>query len=355
MIRGRSSLPTFLVHDVEVLPFEQSATDRGENCLGRSRVDQDTVSVSDDEDANLGARSVVESCVTIDVALVTRLIAGQFPRWSDLSIRPVQPGGWDNKTFHLGADMTVRLPSGGGYAQQVGKEHRWLPTLAVQLPLAIPAPLARGAPGEGYPWSWSVYPWIPGENASVERISDLVVFATDLARFLVALQRVDPRDGPSAGRHSAFRGGPLMTYDGETRRAIAGLADQIPLDRATAVWESALSATAHGAPVWFHGDVAAGNLLVRDGRLAAVIDFGCAGVGDPACDVTIAWTLLSGDSRRAFREVLKVDSAMWARGRGWALWKALITLASQDVPNTMQASEARRVIEEVLSDEAKSN
>lgn len=283
----------------------------------------------------------------VDVALVERLIAGQFPRWAHLPVRPVEFGGNDNRTFHLGDGMSVRLPSAEGYAGQAVKEHRWLPKLAGRLPLPVPALLAKGRPAEGYPFGWSVLPWIEGETASAARISDLTGFATALARFLAALQRIDPAGGPAPGRHCGFRGAPLATYDAETRDAIGTLGDRIDGETATAVWETALRATWHGRPVWFHGDVAEGNLLVRDGRLAAVIDFGCSGVGDPACDVTIAWTLLHGESRRAFREALAVDRATWARGRGWTLWKALITLAADD---PVHSASARRTLGRVLEE-----
>ena len=285
---------------------------------------------------------------SIDAALVRRLIAAQFPHWAELPIRPVEYGGWDNRTFHLGDEMTVRLPSAEGYMPQVDKEHRWLPMLAPHLPLPIPAPLAKGVPAEGFPFTWSVYRWIKGDNAGIGRIDDLTEFATAVAGFLSALQRIDATDGPPPGLHSAFRGGPLETYDAETRRAIDVLRDQVPSDAATAVWETALRATWDGPPVWFHGDVAVGNLLVRDGQLAAVIDFGCSGVGDPACDVTIAWTRFSGESRAAFRTALAVDPATWARGRGWTLWKALITLAQHTGTDPDKAATAKRLVDTVL-------
>jgi aminoglycoside phosphotransferase (APT) family kinase protein len=286
----------------------------------------------------------------IDVALVRRLVATQFPQWADLPIKAVQFGGWDNKTFHLGEDISVRLPSAPGYAAQVEKEHRWLPRLAPLLPLPIPLPLAMGVPGNGYPSHWSIYQWLEGEIATLDSITDLVQFATALAQFLTALQRIDSTGGPPAGPHSFYRGGSLTVYDAETRQAIAALDGQVDTDAATEVWEAALNATWDGRPVWVHGDVAGGNLLVKEGRLSAVIDFGCSAVGDPACDLTIAWTLLLGESRKAFRAGLPVDSAAWARGRGWALWKALITLAEYAQTDPLKAKEARRVIDEVLSD-----
>lgn len=288
--------------------------------------------------------------VDIDAALVGLLVAEQFPQWADLPIRPVEFGGWDNRTFHLGPDKTVRLPSATRYAEQVDKEHRWLPKLAPHLPLPIPIPLTKGAPAHGYPWGWSVYRWLEGETAIVGRIADLRQFAIALAWFLAALQRIDPAGGPLPGRHNFYRGGPLTVYDAETRQALAALEGAIDTEAASAVWKAALDATWHGSPVWFHGDVATGNLLVKEGRLSAVIDFGTSGVGDPACDLAISWTLFRGKSRKAFREALGPDDATWARGRGWTLWKALITLAEHVDTNPLQASVAQRVIDEVIND-----
>lgn len=289
--------------------------------------------------------------VNIDVSLVRRLVAAQLPRWADLPIKPVEVGGVDNRTFHLGEDMTVRLPSGPWYALQVEKEQRWLPKLAPLLPLPIPVPLAMGVPADGYPWHWSVYRWIEGETAASGRIADMRQFATELAEFLVALQRIDATGGPPPGRHNFFRGGPLAVYDAETRQAIAALEGKIDTDAAGKVWETALEATWRGSPVWFHGDVAWGNLLVdKGGRLCAVIDFGTSGVGDPSCDLAIAWTLFGGESRDAFRAALGLDEATWARGRGWTLWKALITLAGSIDTDPSEAGTARRVIDEVLAD-----
>jgi aminoglycoside phosphotransferase (APT) family kinase protein len=289
----------------------------------------------------------------IDVSLVRRLVATQFPQWADLSIKPVEPGGWDNRTFHLGDSMTVRLPSAASYSLQVEKEHRWLPRLAPLLPLPIPVPLAMGEPADGYPWHWSVYRWLDGETATVERIADLSQFATALAEFLAALQRIDATGGPPSGPHNFHRGGALTVYDGETRQAVAALDSRIDTVAATAVWDAALAATWHGSPVWFHGDVSWGNLLVEGGRLSAVIDFGTSGVGDPSCDLAIAWTLFAGESREAFRAALQLDDVTWARGRGWTLWKALIVFAGLAGTNDpREVEKSRRVIDEVLADHA---
>ncbi|WP_437303080.1 aminoglycoside phosphotransferase family protein [Sorangium sp. So ce388] len=285
----------------------------------------------------------------IDVALVSRLVAAQFPQWADLPIRPVAWDGWDNRTFHLGERMKVRLPSAEGYVAQVEKEHRWLPRLAPLLPLVVPTPLALGRPGFGYPWPWSVYGWIEGETASVERIADLAGFATELGRFLVALQRIDAAGGPLAGEHNFFRGGPLSVYDAETRQTIAAVARDVDAGGATEVWEAALAARWRGPPVWVHGDIAVGNLLVKEGGLRAIIDFGSSGVGDPACDLVITWTFFAGESRDAFRAAVPADSATWARARGWALWKALITFARSGRSHPAEKS-PRDVIAEVLAE-----
>lgn len=289
---------------------------------------------------------------SLDQALAARLVASQFPQWSDQPIRPVDLAGWDNRTFRLGDTMSIRLPTGPWYALQVGKEQRWLPVLAPRLPLPIPTPVAEGEPGEGYPYPWSIYRWIDGEPANRGNISDLTRFASDLAGFLAALREIDATNGPAAGRHNFFRGGPLQTYDAETRDAIAALTDAVPAETAHRIWDDALTAEWTGTPVWFHGDVAIGNLLVRDGRLAAAIDFGSSGVGDPACDLVIAWTLLSGASRAAFRSTLDVDPDMWARARGWALWKALITYAehrrADNAASATVAADAKRVLDEIF-------
>ena len=286
----------------------------------------------------------------ITADLVSRLIADQFPQWAGLPVRPVEADGVDNTTFRLGQTMSVRLPSADVYVEQVDKEHRWLPVLAAQLPLPIPEPLAKGVPGNGFPRPWSVYRWIDGDPATAEGIADMPGFAADLADFLVALYRIDPAGGPGPGTHNFFRGGPVAVYDGETQDALAALQGQIDTALAAEVWRTALRASWQGPPVWFHGDAQPGNLLLRDGRLSAVIDFGTSGVGDPACDTTIAWTFLSGESSRVFTERLPFDEATWARGRGWAIWKAMIVLVEALEDDPQNAAYTKGVIEAILAD-----
>ncbi len=289
--------------------------------------------------------------VEITVALVRQLIDSQFPQWAKLPIKPVEFSGWDNRTFHLGETMSVRLPSAEGYTPQAAKEQRWLPILAPHLPLPVPTLLAQGKPTDYFPWKWGVYGWIDGETANRKRIGNLDEFAKTLAYFLRCLSLIDPIGGPPAGAHSAYRGAPLSVYDGETRQAIDVLRSEVEATTATEIWELALASTWQGPPVWFHGDMASGNLLVQNGRLSAVLDFGCCGIGDPACDLVIAWTFLDENSRAIFRAELELDTTTWSRGRGWALWKALITLREHlHTNNKAKANEARRTIDAVFSD-----
>jgi aminoglycoside phosphotransferase (APT) family kinase protein len=289
--------------------------------------------------------------VDTDVSLVVRLLTAQFPQWADLPIKPVPSAGTDNALYRLGDDMAVRLPRIHWAAGQVNKEHEWLPRLAPFLPLAIPMPLAKGEPGEGYPWHWSVCRWLEGENATSERIANPRQAAIDLAQFVAALQQIDATGGPPPGPDNSYRGEPLAMRDTGTREAIATLRGMLDAKAATALWNAAIEAPAwHGPPVWIHGDLQSGNLLAVDGRLSAVIDFGCLGVGDPACDVMAAWLFLPAETRAVFRNALQVDDATWARGRGWALWFGLIALPYYQSTNPVLAGIARRAIEEVLAD-----
>ncbi|NNM26665.1 MAG: aminoglycoside phosphotransferase family protein [Phycisphaerales bacterium] len=285
----------------------------------------------------------------IPASLVRQLVATQFPAWAGLGVRPVVPGGWDHRSFRLGDELLVRMPSAARYAAQVEKENRWLPRLAPHLPLPIPTPLARGMPDARYPWSWSVYRWIDGASLDRARVDDDVSLACTLGAFLAALHQIDTTGGPAAGPHNFFRGGPLSVYDEETRTAIDTLGPRVNGPAVTAVWRTALASSWDRTPVWVHGDVSVGNLLVRKGRLAAVIDFGSMGVGDPACDLTMAWTRFSGPARAVFRTALPFDEATWSRAAGWALWKAVITLAAEPDASSSRAHHADRVIQSLLA------
>lgn len=290
--------------------------------------------------------------MTIDVELVTALVAEQFPQWSHLPVAQVLPGGWDNRTFRLGDELSVRLPSSAGYVLQVEKEQRWLPILAPQLSVPVPEPVGFGEPSERFPFPWSVYRWLPGRPASAEAIAHDTTFAAHLGDFLVELHGADASGGPLPGAHNFFRGDSPDVYDAETRRAIAALGETIDAAIVSEVWDAALSTRWQVEPVWFHGDVSEGNLLVDGGRLGAVIDFGTSGIGDPACDLVIAWTTFRGEAREAFRAHRALDSDTWARARGWAIWKALIVaagLAGSHSPAS-EALKARRTIDAVIED-----
>ena len=289
--------------------------------------------------------------VDTDTSLVVRLLADQFPQWADLPIEPVRSSGTDNVLYRLGDGMVVRLPRAHWALDQVDKERKWLPRLAPQLPLAIPLPLARGNPGRGYPWHWSVYRWLEGENATPESLSGPHQAAEDLAGFIAALQRIDTEGGPPPGPGDLSRGKPLAVRDRYTREAIAALRDTIDADAVTTAWETALRAPEWDRPpVWFHGDMLPGNLLFQHGRLSGIIDFGALSVGDPACDLMIAWNLFTGQSRHSFRAALAIDDATWARGRGWALSQALIFIPYYSSTNIAGVGYARRAIDEVLAD-----
>lgn len=298
----------------------------------------------------------------LNETFVRGLLASQFSEWSDLPIESLEFDGWDNTTFRLGEHMSIRLPTGKWYAEQVDKEHTWLPRLASLLPLPIPVPLAKGVPTADFPLPWSIYKWIDGEIASEAHIDDLTQFAETLAAFLVALQRIPTDDGPSPGRHNFNRGIPLTTHEPElpyklpgnwgTRESIKALRDHIDAEAAIEVWEAGLESKWDGLPVWIHGDIAPGNLLVCDGQLSAVIDFGCSAVGDPACDLVIAWSFFSGESRTAFREGLYLDDATWARAKAWAVWWATMWLEKSIDTDPEEASRLTRVIDEILTDPA---
>jgi len=281
--------------------------------------------------------------------LAASLVAEQFPPWAHLPVSLVVPGGHDNRTFRLGEELSIRLPTDDGYVPGELKEHAWLGRLAPQLPLPIPEVVGVGRPSERFPRPWSVRRWIPGETTTWDRLDDPVRFARDLAAFLRALRAADAAGGPAAGAQSFFCGADPAAYDAETRASIEQLRDELDVASVTEVWDRALASRWGGPPVWFHGDVAHGNLLLREGRLAAVIDFGTSGVGDPACDLMIAFTLLSAETRATFRAALGVDEATWTRGRGWALATGLNAYVTYAAVNPRVAAQTTRQITEALA------
>lgn len=290
--------------------------------------------------------------VATDAALVRRLLAQQFPWWADRAIERVASAGTDNAIYRVGEDLAVRLPRRPSATAQAEKEDRWLPRLAPHLPLAIPEPIALGQPGEGCPWTWAVCRWLPGRSALVAAFAEPERAALTLAGFVRALQRIDTTGGPPPGPQNFRRGEPLANRDAAVRKSLAALLpdDRIDILAVTAAWEFALAAPAWaGEPVWLHGDLAPGNLLVHEGELHAVIDFGCLGVGDPACDLMAAWSVFDPDAREVFRAALDADEATWTRGRGWAL-TCVSALPYYRDTNPVIVATARRTIEAVLAD-----
>jgi aminoglycoside phosphotransferase (APT) family kinase protein len=286
----------------------------------------------------------------IDDDLVRRLITGQFPQWAGLAVQRWPSGGTVNAMYRLGGDMVIRLPLVQGGAKDVLMEQEWLPRLAPHLPARIPEVLGAGEPAQGYPWPWSVYRWLAGGHPEAGVLSEPMLLAGDLAAFVAAMRSITLPGAPKA-----HRGGPVASLDADTRAAIRELRgipeEDVDYDAVASVWEQALGAPGwDGPPVWLHADLMPGNLLIDGGRLAAVIDFGCTGAGDPACDLFPAWNLLPAGAREVFREALAVDDATWIRGRGRTLSQALIALPYYRRTNRAMAHNARYVIRAVLDE-----
>lgn len=282
----------------------------------------------------------------IDDALVRRLVETQFPQWAGLPLRRFASSGTVNAMYRLGDDLAVRLPLMAAWADDNDLELRWLPRLAGRLPLAIPEPVGRGEPGEGYPLAWSVYRWLAGSPAVFSELADPRQTALDLAEFVLALRDVDlGPDGPSVRRMD------LKERDDFVRESIAASTGLIDTEAATAAWDLVLQAPEwDGRPVLIHTDLLPGNLLTVDGVLTAVIDFGGLCLGDPAADTIVAWALLTGESRSVFRSALGVDDGTWMRGRGLTLAKGLVALPYYLETNPGFAADARYMIEQVLAD-----
>ena len=285
--------------------------------------------------------------VEVPDELVRGLLDSQFPQWRDLPLRRLPPMGTDHQLFRLGDGLLARMPIYRASAGQAENDARWLPRLAPHLPVSVPVPVVVGEPTAAYPFAWSVVPWLPGENPDGRNV-DLERLAVELAEVVISLQKVDTTGGPAKGAGS--RGGPLEP-DPWVPKTIEALGDQIDGAAAMAVWSAALEAGPWpGDPVWIHGDLLPGNLLARDGRLSALIDFGALGVGDPSADLMAVWTTFEGRSRRVFHERLAFDEASWCRARARAMLPALtgVTYYRESVPAFAERS--RRHIEAVLTD-----
>ena len=285
----------------------------------------------------------------INPSLIRCLVDGQFPQWKDLPIRPVKYSNWRHKDFYLGDQMLIRVPKDSINDRQLQKEHHWLAKLAPHLPLKIPELLALGEPTKVYPWHWSIDSLLGGAAANSEPIDNLCDFASALARFILALQRIDATDGPLPDSSFACAYKKLEDYEYDVETGIGRLGKTRDVDAAAELWEAASHTSWDKSPVWFHGAVSVDNLLVEDGQLCAVNNFSSCAVGDPARDLTIAWTLFSGESREVFCSMFDFDPGTWLRARAWVLgefiWAAGDFLGSHGPGEEIRAI---RIIEEVL-------
>ena len=287
--------------------------------------------------------------IDISVELVKKLIKEQFPQFSHLEIKPVEFMGHDNRTFYLGNQMSIRLPSSGEYASQVEKEWKWLNYLADKLSMPIRKPLFLGKANSDYPYSFLINQWIDGEELNDNNIVSKSDIAQSLGKFLKSLQNIDPSNGPIAGEHNFFRGGNLKVYESMVWDSSKRLKDVFPKEVIESLWNLATESQYEGKSFWIHGDMASGNVLIKDNRINGIIDFGQLGVGDPACDYVMAWTYFESDSKRVFLEELQCDTNMKNRAMGWALWKALITYDLTN-PYGNKSQWAKKTIENIFKD-----
>jgi len=284
--------------------------------------------------------------VETDVALVRRLLAEQFPEWAELPLRPVAESGTVNALYRLGHELVVRIPRNrpSTWSDLVDDELTWLPRLAPLLPVNVPVPVARGRPGDGCPHEWGIFEWLPGENPTPGDVPEPL--AEELAEFVRTLHSVELPGGPDS-----VRGRDLARFDEFTRANLKALEGELDTVRAEALWEEALALPPWPQePVWIHADLMPGNLLLEDGHLAAVIDWGGSGMGDPAVDLMVAWNVLPPSGRKVFREALDVDEDTWSRGRGWALWTGLGGMPYYRETFPSFAANARRTVNEILAE-----
>lgn len=287
----------------------------------------------------------------INPDLACKLIAEQFPEYSNLPITDVEKQGHDNRTYRLGDHMLIRMPTAADYALKVPKEQELLPELAKRLSVSIPAPIKIGKPSTDYPYPFSIYKWLPGKSINLLTLTDQdkEQLAADLAKFLKELQAITDFEGPEPGQHNWWRGDHVSVYDKGAREQIAELAEIIDASKALALWDRACETKWDKKPLWIHGDFAIGNILMDSGKLSAVIDFGGTAVGDPACDLVIAWTYLSGKARKIFIAEMDIDQDTWLRARAWALWKATFELCQIADKNSSDALFQKRIIDEVMN------
>ncbi|WP_150466311.1 aminoglycoside phosphotransferase family protein [Francisella sp. SYW-9] len=287
----------------------------------------------------------------INVDLAYKIIKKQFPEYSHLDIKSVEKQGHDNRTYRIGNDMLIRIPTAESYALKVPKEQELLPMLAKHLSVAIPAPIKMGKPSDDYPYPFSIYKWLDGSSANHVTLGgqSLENLAFELANFLKELQAITNVEGPNPGQHNWWRGDHISVYDPGAREQIAKLADIIDGNSALELWERACATKWNKAPIWIHGDYAVGNILIKDNKLSGVIDFGGTAMGDPACDLVIAWTYLSSRARDIFVAEMRLDNDTWLRARAWVLWKATFELCNIVDKNSQEALFQKNIIDEVIN------
>ena len=319
----------------------------------------------------------------ISLELAKKLINSQFPQYTNLTVTEALQQGHDNRTYRIGDDMLIRMPTAESYALKVPKEQELLPKLAKHLSVAIPAPIKMGKPSEYYPYPFSIYKWIDGSSANHVTLDEqsLEILAFELATFLKELQAITDVEGPGPGQHNWWRGDHVSVYDSGARQQIAKLADIIDSNSALELWERACGTKWNKAPIWIHGDFASSNILLSNRlcekrsdvaiqknndnwiaspsvrndnactyKLSGVIDFGGTAIGDPACDLVISWTFLSGKARDVFVSEMGLDDDTLLRARAWVLWKATFELCNIADKNSPEASLQKRIIDEVINE-----
>ncbi|OJV16125.1 MAG: acetyltransferase [Alphaproteobacteria bacterium 33-17] len=288
----------------------------------------------------------------ISILTAKKLIQEQFPEYANLTITEVEKQGHDNRTYRLGDDMLIRMPTAEEYALKVSIEQELLPKLAPFLSVSIPAPIKMGRPSNDYPYAFSIYKWLPGKSLNFMNLSteEKEVLAFDLAKFLKELQAIKGVPELAPGQHNWWRGDHVSVYDKNAREQISKLVGIIDDEKAMKLWERACNTKWNHNPFWVHGDFAIGNILMQNGKLSAVIDFGSTATGDPACDLVIAWTYFEGKARDIFVNTINMDDNTWIRTRAWALWKATFVLCNIVNKDSVEALEKKKIIEEVLKD-----
>jgi aminoglycoside phosphotransferase (APT) family kinase protein len=291
------------------------------------------------------------TAVNITIDLACKIVAEQFPEYASLPIVDVEKQGHDNRTYRLGEHMLIRMPTAADYALKVPNEQELLPQLAKRVSISIPAPIKMGKPSADYPYPFSIYKWLSGKSINLLTLTDQEKeqLAFDLAKFLKELQAIIDIEGPDPGQHNRWRGDHVSVYDKGAREQIAELAEIIDVGQALALWDKASATRWNKQPIWIHGDFAIGNILMDGGKLSAVIDFGGAAVGDPACDLVIAWTYLSGKAREIFISKMDINPDTWLRARAWALWKATFELCQITDKRSHEAEAQKRIIDEVMN------